>query len=142
MPIDPHSPPVAIAAPLPHASPAMRALFWFCGTLALLLAVAGAVLPVMPTTPFVLLAASCYAKASPRFHAWLLANRWCGPLIADWERHRSIPRQIKWVAFGSMAFSGSISFYLLAGRPWLQLALVMVILGAVWWLGRIPTRRP
>ena len=133
-------PPAARAGVRAHPSRWMRALLLVCGSVSLALGVAGIVLPVMPTTPFVLLAASCYARASPRFHGWLLGHRLFGPLILDWETHGSIPLGVKWLAVGSMAVSTCASVYLLAGRPWLQLGLVALALGAAVWICRIPTR--
>jgi uncharacterized protein len=50
----------------------------------------GAVLPLIPTTPFLLVAAYAFAKSSPRFHGWLLNHRHFGPLIANWQRNGSI----------------------------------------------------
>ena len=105
------------------------------------LGVAGIFLPVLPTTPFILLAASCYAKGSPRFHGWLLRHRLFGPLVKDWQTHRSIPLRIKWLAIGSMAVSTCGSVYLLQGRPWLQAAVVGLVLCGAFWLSRIPTRK-
>ncbi len=125
---------------MPHRSRWMRALLLICGSVSLALGVAGIFLPVMPTTPFVLVAASCYAKASPRFHGWLMRHRLFGPLIADWEKHRSIPLGVKCLAIGSMLVSTMASLYMLAGRPWLQLGLVALVIGAIFWLSRIPTR--
>lgn len=117
---------------------------WFltaAGILALVLAAAGVVLPGLPTTPFVLLAAACFAKASPRLHAWLLAQRHLGPLVRDWEAHRSLPLHIKWLSSGFMGTAVALSAWQLAHHPWVAGAVVVLgIVGAgvVW---RIPTRR-
>ncbi len=56
------------------------------GVVFLMIGGIGVVLPLLPTTPFVLVAAGCFAKSSPRMHAWLLANRVFGPMIVDWEK--------------------------------------------------------
>ena len=125
---------------VPHGSRWVRALLLVCGSVALALGVAGIFLPVLPTTPFILLAASCYAKGSPRFHGWLLRHRLFGPLVKDWQTHRSIPLRIKWLAIGSMAVSTCGSVFLLQGRPWLQAVVVGLVLCGVFWLSRIPTR--
>ncbi|MDO5059604.1 MAG: YbaN family protein, partial [Neisseria sp.] len=61
-----------------------RPIFWLFGAIAFSLGVIGIFLPVLPTTPFILLAAACWAKASPRFHQWLLNHRYFGPMVADW----------------------------------------------------------
>ena len=74
-----------------HDSPAMRLLFAALGSLFLLLGIAGVFLPVLPTTPFVLLAAGCYARASSRFYNWLLNNPAFGPAILEWRPSRRIP---------------------------------------------------
>ncbi|GFO71132.1 hypothetical protein BJAS_P0392 [Bathymodiolus japonicus methanotrophic gill symbiont] len=65
------------------------------GLLCVDLGVMGAVLPVLPTTPFLLLALACFANSSPRFHHKLLNNRWFGAALQQWEAKRSITRTTK-----------------------------------------------
>ena len=110
------------------------------GMVSLRLAVLGVVLPGLPTPPFVLLAGICCAKGSPRAHAWLLGHRLFGPMVRDWETHRSLPRKVKWLSTTLMTVMVLLSAWHLADRPALQ-ALVLV-LGAVgaWVVWRIPTR--
>ena len=69
------------------------------------LAVAGAVLPVLPTTPFVLAAAWAASRGSTRLHAWLLSHRLFGPMLADWEGSGAVSRRAKRVAVSTMAAS-------------------------------------
>ncbi|MDT4871177.1 Inner membrane protein YbaN [compost metagenome] len=116
-------------------------MLWAAGSLALLLGVIGVVLPGLPTTPFILLAAACYAKASPRLHRWLLNHRLTGPMLRDWEQHRSLTRRNKTIAVVSMLVMVSFSIWSFRGRVIAQAALV--VLGAVgaWVVLRIPTRR-
>lgn len=120
----------------------VRWLLWAAGSLALVLGLIGVVLPGLPTTPFVLLAAACYAKASPRLHAWLLNHRLTGPMLRDWEAHRSLTRRTKTVAVVSMSLMVSLSIWSFRGRLLVQ--LVLLVLGAIgaWVVLRIPTRRP
>jgi len=118
-----------------------RSLLVLAGLISLLLAGFGVVLPGLPTTPFVLLAAACFAKASPRLHAWLLSNRWLGPMVRDWESSRTLPLRVKWLATSMMIVMVGLSAWRLSGRPALQ-AIVLcagVIGSVVVW--RIPTRR-
>lgn len=126
----------------PHRSRTVRWLLWAAGSLALGLGLLGVVLPGLPTTPFVLLAAACYAKASPRLHAWLLNHRLLGPMLRDWEQHRSLTRRTKTVAVVSMTLMVSLSIWSFRGRLIAQ--LMLVLLGAIgaWVVLRIPTRRP
>ena len=65
--------------------------------------IAGTVLPLVPTTPFLLLAAFAFARSSPRLHRWLLDHRHFGRLVRDWQQHRSIDRNVKVIASGAMA---------------------------------------
>lgn len=118
-----------------------RALLATAGVIALGLGLLGVVLPGLPTTPFVLLAAACFARASPRLHRWLTRHRFLGPMVRDWEAHRSLPLRVKWIATTMMLGMVLLSAWQFAGRPWLQAALLVLGLvgaGVVW---RIPTRR-
>lgn len=76
----------------------VRGLWIACGWLALALAVVGAFLPVIPTTPLVLVAAWCFSKGSERLHTWLVEDRRFGPMVRDWERHRVIRTRAKVLA--------------------------------------------
>jgi len=76
--------------------------------LALGLAAAGAILPVMPTTPFLLVALWAGSRASPRFRFWLFRHPRYGPALRAWHRHRAIPLRAKILAFVLMTFSATI----------------------------------
>ncbi len=79
--------------------------------------IAGAMLPLVPTTPFLLLAAFAFAKSSPRLHAWLTNHPQFGPLIANWQEHRAIGRGAKRAALFFMALALAAS-WLLAVPAW------------------------
>lgn len=95
----------------------MRLIWVFLGGLFLVLGLVGAVLPVLPTTPFMLLAAGCFAKSSPRLHGWLLQHPTFGPPIRNWEENGAISRPAKRLAVGSMvAVFGLSALFGLAGQ--------------------------
>lgn len=66
----------------------------------------GAVLPLLPTTPFLLLAAACASRGSPALHAWLYSHRHFGPLLRNWRDHRAIPPRAKFTGVLLIAASG------------------------------------
>ena len=103
--------------PRPHDSRWVRLLCQGAGFAALALGLVGVVLPVLPTTPFVLLAAACFARSSPRFHDWLLNQRIAGPLIREWRRHRAMPRKAKRAGYLLMLLSFGSSI-LMMESPW------------------------
>lgn len=115
-----------------------RWLWIAAGVIALGLAIAGVVLPLLPTTPFVLLAAACFARGSARFHQAMTSHRIFGPIIAQWQSRRSIARSVKHKAYLLMALSFSLSLTLLHGRPLHQLGLLTLGLGLALWLWRVP----
>lgn len=123
----------------PHR-PALQVLLWCAGALSLALGVAGMFLPLLPTTPFLLLTAACWARASPRLHRRLLAHPRFGPLIDNWERHRSLPRKVKITALSMMALSIGGSIWLVRDRIWLQGLLAAIAITVAVWMWRLPTR--
>ena len=123
-----------------HPSLLVRVVLWICGSIALLLGIIGVFLPGLPTTPFVLVAAACYARASEPFYRWLLRNPTFGPLIIEWRRHHSIPFRIKVIAISLMSLTISISIWTLSAMPWLQAMLAFIGISTALVLWRIPSR--
>ncbi|MBB6542933.1 YbaN family protein [Thalassotalea piscium] len=101
------------------------------------LALLGAVLPILPTTPFLLVAAACFAKSSPRMHKMLLENKVFGPLIYHWQQTRSIPKRAKIIALLSMLLALAWSCYILP-QWYLQLTVVLLVLGPFIFIYRLP----
>lgn len=131
-------PPEADFRPLPGRF--TRWLVHGLGHVALGLGLLGALLPVLPTVPFLILAAACYARSSARFHRWLVNHRYLGPPVQAWYRHRSLTLQQKLV-FGAMFTVGlafSAAFFLPGGWP--RVAAAVVWLGLFALMARIPTR--
>jgi len=118
----------------------VRALFFIAGVASLALAIAGVVLPVLPTTPLVLLAAACFARSYRPFHEWLLAHRLFGPMVREWHEHRSIPYRVKLTAIAMMALGLGASIVLFIQAPWLQALLAVFGVGLGTWMYRLPSR--
>ena len=83
----------------------IRYLLIFCGAVSFLLGIIGIFLPIMPTTPFIILAAACWARASPRFHRWLHQHPYFGKMVQNWEERRAVPRRAKYLAWCMMTLS-------------------------------------
>jgi uncharacterized membrane protein YbaN (DUF454 family) len=107
----------------------MRLVWLVVGLVAVALAVAGAVLPLLPTTPFLILAAFCFARSSPRLEAKLLAHRRFGPLIRDWRAGGAISRPAKRVSLLAMAATPVVSW--LVGVGLVVIAVQVTVLAAV-----------
>lgn len=101
------------------------------------LAILGVILPILPTTPFLLVAAACFAKSSPSMQKKLLANKTFGLLIHEWQQHRSIPRKAKRVALLTIILSVVWSAYLLNDVV-LTFLVVALVTGPFVFLCRLP----
>ncbi len=109
--------------------PLKRNLLVACGILCILLGLVGIILPVLPTTPFLLLAAYCFARSSERFHSWLLTNRLFGQYIRNYQEGRGIPRRTKALAITMLWLMISISAVFFVSSWWLRAALAGIAIG-------------
>ncbi len=103
------------------------------------LAALGVVLPLLPTTPFLLVAAACFARSSPRFYEWLLRNRVFGPLIRNWRETRSIPLRVKEVSIVMIALVGGGTVVFFIANLWARVGVLAVLLTLIGWLLWVPT---
>jgi hypothetical protein len=120
---------------------ARRIFYVGLGLLSFGLGVLGAFLPVLPTTPFMLLALWAFSLSSKRLETWLLDHPRFGPRLVAWRVHRAVPLPVKLTAWGSMI--GSLSLMALAGASPLALggAASVMLVGAVY-VARCPSRPP
>ncbi len=133
---------VADASP-PGSSPGQRwkrGLLRAAGVISTILALAGVLLPLVPTTPFLLVAVACFARSSPRLHQRLIANRRFGPFLERWERERTVPRKAKQKAYLLVILSFGISIALVRAL-WLRVAIAALGCALLVFLARLPTTR-
>jgi uncharacterized membrane protein YbaN (DUF454 family) len=97
-------------------------LFRLFGFVFLGLGTLGIVLPLLPTTPFVLLSAACFARSSERWHRWLLANETFGPMIRNWEDNRCISCRVKSIGIVTMVLVGGYSIFFAVESNGLKIA--------------------
>ncbi len=119
----------------------IKTFYNIAGTVALLLGILGIFLPVLPTTPFLLLASACYMRGSTRMHRWLMNQRHLGPYIRNFQSGRGIPLRAKIAALALMWTSLTISMWVVP-LPWVRALLLIPGIGVTLYLYRVPTLRP
>lgn len=119
---------------------AQRWIWFGLGWAFLAIGIVGVVVPLLPTTPLLLLAVWAFSRSSQRFHDWIVEHRVLGPPVQRWRRERILPLRVKAIAVGSMLASmGYITFAL--HPPWYVLAAMGgVVAVTVTFLARIPSR--
>jgi uncharacterized protein len=127
-------PPVHPAAARPRWQ---RVLWLAAGASSLLLGVIGIYLPLLPTTPFVLLAAFCFSRGSERWARWIENHRHFGPMVRQWRDHRAVPLRAKQLAVVVMTISCATTAYAVRW-PWGWMPTLVCVPVAIW-LCRLPT---
>ena len=125
-----------------HYFCSVKTLFVVLGALSLLLGLVGIFVPLLPTTPFLLLAAALWVRSSPRLYDWLLAHRRLGPYIRQFRENRAIPLRAKILSVTLLwATLLYCIFFLVAEWWWAQLALLAVAVGVTWHILSFATLR-
>lgn len=119
-----------------------KAILIFAGTVCVGLGVLGMFLPLLPTTVFLLMAAYCYSRSSDKFHNWLMNNRLCGAYIRNYRSGKGITARQKVTTILTLWASIGFSIWLLGGRFWLTLLLVLIAGGVTLHLVLLKTYRP
>lgn len=122
----------------------MRRMAWFAGGwLAVAIGGVGVVVPGLPTTVFFVIAASCFARSSPRFERWVLDLPHIGPLVRDYRAGLGMPRRAKVMAIGTMVLAVGLSAGLLLSSPLVRVSVLILGLIGCWYVAyRVPTRAP
>jgi hypothetical protein len=132
----------ADGAELRSRSRLVRLLYLAVGLVSLAVGVAGIVLPLVPTTPLVLLAAYCFTRSSRRLHGWLIGHPRFGRYVSDFESGRGIPRRVKLTAIVLASLAFGFGFYVVSGNAVAVVALAIVAATAMTVVLRVPTYEP
>ena len=119
----------------------VRILLLMAGWLFVSLAIVGAVLPLVPTTPFLLIAAACFYRSSSRFYQWLMNNKLFGKYIRDYKEKKGVPLNVKLVALIFLWASILVSAFILVPILWLQILLIAIAVAVTVHIALIKTKR-
>jgi hypothetical protein len=107
----------------------IKLLLMIAGTIFVGLGVIGIFLPVIPATPFLLLAAACYARSSRRFYCWLLNNRWFGVYIKNYRQKKGMPLKVKILTVALLWLTILISVIFAVQSLALRIVLIIIAIG-------------
>jgi uncharacterized membrane protein YbaN (DUF454 family) len=111
----------------------MRIILVIIGSVSLILGLLGIFLPVLPTTPFLLLSAAVWVKASPRLYTWLINHRVFGEYIRNFRENRALPLRVKIISVSLLWATMSYCIIVVAsGKLWLQLMLLTLAIAITW----------
>lgn len=113
-------------------SPLLRPLFLVVGFLLTVVGVIGVITPGWPGTIFLILAAGCFARSSPKLEQWLLTHPRLGPSVVAWRENGSIPRKIKFIAIGSMIISFAIVLWMHMSMLWTVIVGIALLASAIY----------
>ena len=120
----------------------VRSLFFVAGTITLALGAVGAVFPILPTTPFLLISLACYVRSSERMSHWLLNNKYFGTYLKNYKEGKGIPLKTKLFAITVLWTTIGVSALFLVPILVVQIILLVVATAVTVHLIKIPTYRP
>ena len=128
-----------LPAPKVLANHLIRRTVFIFGWFSLVMGVIGIFLPLLPTTPFILLAAACFARSSPRFYAWITSHHRYGPMIGNYLAGKGLPVKAKVMAISLLWISISFTLFIVS-LLWAKLAMLATALAvSVYIIWRLPT---
>ena len=104
----------------------IKVLLFIAGTISLILGIIGIVFPILPTTPFILLTATCYARSSQKIYNWLINNRILGYYIKNYREGRGMPLKVKIFTISLLWITILISAFIFVKILWIQIILIMI----------------
>jgi uncharacterized membrane protein YbaN (DUF454 family) len=125
----------------PKKNTILRALLIVAGTISLIFAAIGVVLPLIPTTPLLLLAVACYCRSSERLYTWLINNRWFGEYIRNYREGKGIPLKTKMLAVTVLCATISVSVVFLVPILLVQVLLLAIAIAVSAHILRLPTHK-
>lgn len=111
-----------------------KAFFLIAGSLSLALGVLGIILPLLPTTPLLLLAAACYVRSSNRLYQWLINNKWFGQYIKDFRSGKGIPLKAKVIGITVLWLSISYSAFFVIPLLWVRIIVLLIAAYFTWFI--------
>ncbi len=102
-----------------------------------MLGIAGIALPLLPTTPFILLASACFMRGSPAFHQWLHNHKTFGPILDNWHKHRAVTSKVKKRGAIFIALSFMVSIVVVP-FVWVKIGLLVMLIVLLSWFMRLP----
>lgn len=122
-------------------SRALRFLLIGCGFFLLFLAFLGAILPVVPTVPFLLVAAACFYRSSERFYILIMENKYFGQYLKDYKAGSGIPMYIKVASISFLWISTMVSLYFFIPYAWLKMLVLLVTIIVTIHISRTKTKK-
>lgn len=117
----------------------VRAILALIGLVSVSLGILGAFLPLLPTTPFLLLGAACFVRSSDRLYRWLMNHKVLGPYIRNYREHRAITRRTRIVALTLLWLSIGYSVWVIVELWWVRILLVGIAAAVTWHLVSLNT---
>lgn len=105
-----------------------RILLIIAGSISLALGIIGILVPILPTTPFLLISAACYVRSSERLYVWLIHHKWFGSIIRNYREHKAIPLGTKIFAISMLWVTILYSSLMVVNQMWLKVVLILIAL--------------